>query len=463
MKLTFWPFWATLLIFIALICIWTPFFSLMDDIHFLSMAESVHSQGLISFTRQLIPGDLAYAGRFRPFVPSVAYLIYGVIPGNVFFLYLWNGVLTFLVLAFLSSALKRFWLEIQPETNDRSLGIFIFCLLLIYPWTHLFFALPSLHEKPVLFALAIALYVFTSQSIHARPFWIKLSLYCFVIFLGSIVREQFLIFFPLLLASSYAKQKKLLSAQTLLIFLFMLAVVFEIWLLGRSSEYKSKYGLGNIQNTLTHAKSFWLLLSLATAAVVKALLQQKTLKQKLLHFSPAISLVGFLCLMAPWGMGGYLNTVAAPAFALTLLCLAPSHLNARLRHLFFGFTVVVFSSQLYVDMRTKHDLGTMLGLPELKALAQTHQIFAPCSEGVSAMNTWADRVFHYHLGAKEAVNLHTVQAQNTTGLPSIWLVGPHLGCWPDDFDPKQIVKDGRAKVLWQGFSTLSFRILAIDN
>src|SRR5690606_1246037 len=112
--------------------------------------------------------------------------------------------------------------------------------------------------------------------------------------------------------------------------------------------------------------SIWIFLGLSFASLVAVFWRSKNYLDTLFAQAfPAFSLLGFVLLMAPWGMGGYLNSVAAPLFAACALTLLPGLPDFLKRHRLLtraaiALVLALFSLEIFIDSTTKMDVRRAL-------------------------------------------------------------------------------------------------------
>jgi hypothetical protein len=462
---SYWPFLAALLAVVAVFLLFPPFYGLMDDSGFVFQAPDFLRPGAWDRLSELMRTDFEVNGRFRPFLPVLMVGLYGFTQGHPLVLHLLNGVIVTAVLAFLTLSFQRLWRRLYPSENwmdDLFVPVF-FSLLLLYPWTHLGLALPSMQEKTVFFFGALTLWTFTSASVDGWEAPARIAARGLLICVGAFTREQFIFFFPALLAASFlAERKKGKFWETLLYLLLMAGLVLLIWLMGRHSNYKAKYGLANALVTIGRSRSLWVFLALAFASFVRSFFGPGSLGEKFGRTCFSLGLLGFVLIMIPWGMGGYLNTIAAPFAAGCLLTLLPRSSFVAYRPLLFWvlpvLSLATMTGQLGMDSIVKNDLGHLLASEEMKAISRTHLLYAPCLEGMDSMNTYTQKFFGYSLGAQLPSATPPALSQQ-----SYWVVSRHLGCWPDAFDPDALLQSGQAQLVWQGHARWSWRLIKIGN
>ncbi len=443
---------TTLLAFVLVLLALPPFYGFMDDLTNLQTAKDMTERGALNYLKDWLPYDYAASGRIRPFLPFMAWGIYTPALGSPLGLHLWNGFLTLGTLGLLALGFARLWRLVYGEKEDIS-AIF-FALMLLFPWTHLVVILPAMQEKMILLAAALTLLAFTSPAVISWPVWIRMPSLIFLLACGTFVREQYILFYPAFFAASWCQDKKPFRWETWLYFCAMLGLIVLVWWLGRGNPYKSRYGLEAAFVTLQNSRSLWLFLALALTSFV-CLFSKKDF---LARTFPATSLLGFLLLMIPWGLGGYLNSIAAPLFAAAVLAIFSGFLK-RKPFIVFAAGLLLFTGEIILDASVKRDLRLALESQELKVLAQTHTLYAPCDEGSGYIKRYAKEYFGYELDVKVPPALADLRAQHSG--PTYWFVGKHLSCWPGSFDPEALVKSGEAKVLWQGSHAWSHRILEI--
>lgn len=469
-KLGLWPVAASLVITLVVFALFPPFFGFMDDLNYVRIAEAISADGFLQFMTRYLPADYLGSGRLRPFLPLMAWVFYGPFDASHLPLHMVNGIFNLLLLAVLAWAYFRAWRLIFPERKPE-LAAFVavfFTLELFFPWSHLLVSLPALQEKIIFSAAAAAIFCFSSERFFANSVVWRAPLLIALIALGSFTRESFILFYPTLLALSWAQERKSgrLPAETLFYLASMIALLGLIWWLGRGNPYKGKFGIETLQHTLKNSRSIWLFAGLALASLACSLPRMRgRFIDAIPGIFPSLGLLGFVMLMIPWGVGGYLNTVAAPLFAAAAISLAPLvpafFSRGWIRHGLIAFVLAVFTAELVLDATTKRDLKLAMESEQMRSIAAAGQtLYAPCDEGAHHLRHYAPLFFGYELKAYLPPTLAEVR-QLSPGTPTYWFVGKHLSCWPGDFDPYALVRDGKAEVLWEGTHRWSHRILKI--
>lgn len=465
---TYWPVGAAVLIATVIFLVFPPFYGLMDDSNYIVQAPKFLEGPFLPQYAQWLSSDMMASGRFRPFLPFLMIFFYGPTQDSPLALHVFHAICALTLLALLSLAFGRLWARVYPERPVVAQPVVFvpvfFSLLLLYPWTHIGIALPAMQEKMVLLAGAIALWGFTSSRISLWPLWARFGFLCFLLLVGSFTREQFVLFFPLLLAAVFVRERKW-PWETLGYLTCMLALLVVIWLLGRHTGYKAKYGLATVRLTFAQSRSIWLFLGLSAASLVGVLADRSAaLRAKVPRLCFGFSLLGFVLLMAPWGLGGYLNVVAAPFSAACVLTLFPRDLatGRRRRVLLLGglplLAVAAFGVEIGMDAVVKNDLGRILQSEEMKAAGRSGSLFAPCTEGMEVMNQYTVRFFGYQLNAQLPA-----EGQPPPAGKSYWVVARRLGCWPDTFGPDEALRSGKARALWGGRAGWSWKLLELSN
>lgn len=452
-------FLIALLGVLALFTFIPPFYGLMDDSNFIALLPGLKEHGYFGFLKDWLPQDLIARGWYRPFLPLLVYIFYLPTENSFVLLHLWNAFFVTCVFYFLAFALSKAWATLA-EKNNAHFWTICFAAILIYPWSHLLVSLPAVQEKFIMLAGAISLVAFSSEKIFSLSKPIRILILVGILSIGCLVREQFILFFPVLIALSLKKDRSKFYWESA-IYLFVTIFLFGfIWYMGRNTPYKSKYGLSTVMETLSHSKSIWLYIILIVVSMYRAFSRANiTLFGRLLLASPAISLLGFVILMAPWGLGGYLNIAAIPFFVLNIVNVFEDFLDSKWNILFKGFAIASFGSLLLLDVLVKNDLGKLLVSKILQEVSISHQIYAPCPEGAGAMKSHAKRVFHYDLQVIWAPTLEEVKQKENAS--TYWLLWPHLGCWPEDFKPKNLLRENKAKILWEGRTPWSPKLYEI--
>lgn len=466
-RIGLWPLAAAILLTIAVFLAFPPFFGFMDDLTYVRTAQGIQAEGLFAYMSHWLPADYSASGRFRPFLPIMAWAFYGPFGLHYLPLHIVNGIFNLLLLALFAWAYLRVWRLVYPEQIKCvvSFAALFFLAELAFPWSHLMIALPALQEKIIFLAALAALLGFTSQRVASWPWLARVPLLAALVALGTFTRESFILFYPPLLAASWAKEnRKRFPTETAVYLLVMLALIGLVWWLGRGNAYKSKFSLETLSLTIQNSRSIWIFLGLALLSLGVSLKGSRTIFQGLARAFPAASLAGFVLLMAPWGVGGYLNTVAAPLFAACALTLAPllpaaARRNSAL-HAFAALVLLLFAAELAIDATTKQDVKKALESAAMKDIATSNILYAPCDEGADHLRAYATKFFGYKLQVEVPPLLPELRTK-LAGAPSYWFVGKHLSCWPGDFDPYALVREGKAEVVWEGAHRWSHRILKI--
>jgi hypothetical protein len=468
-----YSFFLTLFfVMVGIFVFFPPFYGLMDDLNYLTTAAKIQKIGIWNHYSEWLPQDFAMSGRLRPFLPLMIVGFYGSTLGSSLLLHLTNAIFCFLVFLLLAKTLADLYSRLFGELNltRNTLFLFIFLFTLAQPWTRLLFSLPALQEKIVLLAGALSIAIVLSDFYRRKSFFLRWFLLSVCIFLGCFTREQFVLFFPAILAAIIIGEENEKNGFRFAVFAVlpvMVGLVISIWLLGQGSSYKERFGLLSFWETVKNSKSLWLFLIIAFTSMLPIVFSSTKVSwiKKLCRLFPSFSVLGFLAMMAPWGLGGYLNVVVTPFVTLCALNLASPVLN---RPFPTGFTrsvqlmlAALFLCFLFIDVSTKWDLGRLLGSPQLKELsAQNQIIYAPCEEGADHLKAYPKLYFGYDIQVgRIPVFQEVIKRENE----SYWIVGKHLSCWPTDFDPTDLIKSGMAEVLWQGTHQLSHYLLKIKH
>jgi hypothetical protein len=291
----------------------------------------------------------------------------------------------FFVFLLLAKALTNLVLKLYENISIKSdnLFLFIFLFTLAQPWTRLLFSLPALQEKFVILAGALCISLVLSNFYCKRSIIFRWLLISIFLLIGCFSREQFILFFPAILASAIVSAKKESGGfrfAALGILPVMLGLVFLIWYLGQGSSYKEHFGLQGFLQTINKSKSIWLFLSILLSSFCVVILQSSNSSWalKLARLFPSISVLGFLAMMAPWGLGGYLNVGVTPFITLCALSLLIPFIKKQpSKKVALGLKVAlagIFLSFLYFDISTKWDLGKLLNSTVLRELAFQNNI-----------------------------------------------------------------------------------------
>lgn len=320
-------FSITPLVVVSILFYMKPYFGLMDDGSNLSYARSLHGIGdWISFIFSKFFEDTRQNGRFRFFYFVMIGLLYGPNAYHPIGLQLTSLALSIVILTTAATALVRasrlLYTEkplIQPVTMALAaiLGAWIF------PFTIYWFNAPSVHEKlVVLGASCFLLYLIHFAKLGFR-FWLPLSL--LVLLTCSNTKEQIVIYYPAFVALQWGIDRKIFeknyrrTISIILIGVFVIGIIYWIGI-NATGTYKQKYALSEIVTTLRNSKSIPLFIgAFLFSSFLANRNRRRTQNLELMAFEVLLSFsfIVFCLLMAPWGVGHYLNSACVfPAMLL---------------------------------------------------------------------------------------------------------------------------------------------------
>jgi hypothetical protein len=152
-----------------------PYFGVMDDWHLLGWGEQLRAEGLAAGTWRFLVFDAGGWGTVRAFYPAMVYALYGLTGGEPGYVFLANAALVVMSLAAIGVALEAAARGVAPAgpvaRPSRVLTLALYGLLVLaLPKTHDLFLFPSIQEKLVLAAVALAL-VWAARVRPEMPAW----------------------------------------------------------------------------------------------------------------------------------------------------------------------------------------------------------------------------------------------------------------------------------------------------
>lgn len=370
-----------------------PYWGLMDD-HFnvVTMMPDIAREGLFSYAVKYGVQDLQW-GMFRPTYPVMVYILY--LPALLtapWVLYLGNSIFCFALLVFAAKVYARI-----IRVNVYSILAFYGAFFYLYD----LFQHPSLQEK-FIHLFGISLLYFCSEKKLGVWTWIGIL---FSAFLGVITKASFVIYLSMAVWVLFWREENWSwhrrFVKTLpLIAILVAAVSFFAYISSRGLYTTGLFSLKKIGPNLWSIDGAMFALPLL-AAVLYGLVSRKLFTDPL-RFTPAIGVAAFLTIFLPWGIQGYLHSLAGPFFCALLAFCAEEFFPRRSAWLIplAIFALGIGSYRAVTIFGRLGDIRKIVALaPELEKRG-IHDIEVPCSEGRGAMDH-----FFTHL-AKVSIQVH---------------------------------------------------------
>ena len=358
-----------------------PFFGLMDDATNLNwIVPDIKNNGLISFIIKYQKQDFVW-GMFRPLYPPMVYFLYsiGTNFGPIIF-FLLNAVIVFFILFLNAKVLGKF-----SKINHW----YIFILTFAYPYTYDLFQHPSLQEKLVHLFGALLLYLSFENTFSLRR---KAIWFTTVLTLGISSKASFIFYIGLSFVAFAANlrqkfnQKNIVNALYCCI-LLVFASAFLIHVT-RSGGYTSHYNLQKIPGNLfsKHGLFFSLLIILGLISVVR----WRKILSNTEELIPWCGVSGFFILYLPWGLYGYLLSLAAPFIATLVLQILQKTMQSKNAWLFPILTLSLLMAlwRPYVIFMRLHDIRDIITHADELKEKGVEKIFMSCPEGSESMNAY---------------------------------------------------------------------------
>lgn len=370
-------------IILGAICLYRPFFGLMDDAaHLLLVLPKIREAGIFSFSWQYATEDIAW-GMFRPTYPAMIYSLYrigeawGPVP-----MFLVNALFVFGIL-YLNAAVLARVLKINPWFILLTNFAFFYALDL--------FQFPSLQEKLVLL-FGAALLAISYSSLLSLPKKL-LGIFLFTI-LGVLTKASFCIYLAvggvaLLASAKQLPRKRFLAVLTAVVLVDILGVCFLAFIAKQGAYTTHGYSLAHIVPNLLSIDGLMFLLP--TFLFGLFFFRKKSFLEEPEIFIPVVGVLAFLAIFLPWGIKAYVQSVVSPLFSALLVLLAERLFPERRwiwmpALIVLAFTVVLYRSD---TMFTRlHDIGNIVAMGPALVKEGVHEIYMPCPEGAHSMENY---------------------------------------------------------------------------
>lgn len=420
MDIRSWPSISRILSLALIVCIGIvlfhllylqPFFGYMDDAELIQQSIQTRTLGFWPEFWPLMRADYRW-GMIRPLYPFMVATLYGNAGDQPSVLFLLNFV--FALFAIIASAYA--WTRafapklLSAPSQEQSRIVFLVTILfsMAWPWTHDLFLHPSLQEKLVMTAGAANLLWFSKAHEKLKHPWYFLAT-TLILLLGFGSKVQFAYFMPtlLVLMLDHWSQNKLQWYKIAYVIALFLIWLGATKLIAAQGIYTAHFNYDNSWIDLWSGKPLLLLtIGLIWLAYVFSKFARFPLIVRLLAGAPAWSLLFYIGIMLPRGIGGYLLSPLGAILgfmlgfwmlqgrdfikygAVALLSLAAMSLSFYRSSVFFGKLA---------------DVRTLLYSQELVDIAQKGGHITMCLEGASNLSYYARRYRGIDLSASSAL------------------------------------------------------------
>ena len=377
----------TALVILVSILYWQPFYGPMDDhAHVTNVVPKIMQGGFLPFFEEFVRNDFGW-GMFRPTYAVMIGLLYApaVLLDAPWLLFFLNAVFSFSILFF------------SAKVFGRILKVSYWKILVIegaFFYGHDLFQHPSLQEKLVhLFGLLLLAEV--DRRDRARfalvGLWSFLGFSAkasFVIYIGM---AGWLLLFHDLSVPGISTLARRLWKKLPLFIAFGLGVLFLAWVARHGVYTSGRYSWQKILPNLLSLDGVMFVVPVI-AAVALALFRARKPENaiELGELTAAVGTAAFLLLFLPWGIKGYLHTMAAPIFCALLAWLLDRILSTKLQQLmcivFCISAVLVTTYRSTVNFSRLHDLGQVV--KAAKDWPNVTEIWVACAEGSDALRNF---------------------------------------------------------------------------
>lgn len=456
------PALPLLFAFLILGCIlfFKPFWGLMDDENNRVLGSKMLSGNFFEIWNTNFWNDLYGNGRLRAWYWPMIASLYGISGTNSLITYFLNALFVFAILFLLAKAMARVLEELFPSTYRWNFYFFLL-FSIAYPWTNHLFISPSLQEKLVL--LGGALVIFSLPRLDK----FKSNLLWFLAWIALLAiacnaKEQIVLFFPILVGFQYQVSKGKLLRPLLLLFLLCISLGIIYWV-GTWGGYKGRYGIEGLKHTIEHSRSLWIFLGASIVSLLASIayyLKIRELPRFFLASTFGISLIGFLTILAPWGLGHYLNTSALPfcflCFVFVTRTWLPSQFLTPVNY-FVGFILsfASFAITFVPAFSAYGDLRVLLESEQLRAVS-SEALFMPAEEGRESFVRFAKWKSDLDLKINQGSEFTQEQALEKGG---VWIVSPLRANNPIDFE--KLLVEGKVERIFKGRLASGFHLYRI--
>ncbi|OFZ82142.1 MAG: hypothetical protein A2583_07450 [Bdellovibrionales bacterium RIFOXYD1_FULL_53_11] len=388
------------MVVVAFMLMKNPFFGLMDDAALLRVVADIETQGIVRTGLGFIAEDYQNWGMFRPFYFISSAALYFAAGSSPLFLFTLNFIFVVCVLGLAGAAMSS---ALQQRTPGIHVVMAVLCASLAFPWTHDFFAHPSLQEKLVLLAGAAGLYWFSRP--HFRMSRAGYFVFSFVIlFLGFSTKAQFVVFVPAFLILAATQDRSGAVADTVFVFVVSALLASGLWMIAAHGTYRSSFGVGNIRANLFNIKTLMVAgFAFAYAFSWKKLLSSKNYKGFARACIPSVIMLGHLVLFMQWKLAGYHLSLLGPVFGFMAVDLV-ERMTGPLDHASAGkgrglaVLLLVSAACIVSSVRSEFFFGRFSDIRKTVHSKSVHamaaggtEFFMSCPEGARSMTYFIER------------------------------------------------------------------------
>lgn len=415
-----WPPLSRILLLALTVCIGVvlfymlslqPFFGYMDDAELIQQSIHTHSAGFWSEFWPLMRADYRW-GMIRPLYPFMVAFLYGNAGDQPSVLFLLNFLLAmFAIIASAYAWTHAFAPKIlvaPSQEQNRVLFLLAILFSMAWPWTHDLFLHPSLQEKLVLIAGAANLLWFSEAHENIKTPWYFLFTAIILLF-GFGSKIQFAYFMPALLALMFYhwSQRKLQWHK-----IAYVVALFLIWLgatklIAAQGIYTAQFNYDNSWVNLWFGKPLILLtIGLIWIIYVFRNFSNSPLAVRLLAGAPAWSLLLYIAVVIPRGIGGYLLSPLGAILGIMLGFWLIQRQDATKYGVVALLSLMAIGISIYrssVFFGKLADVRILVYSQELAGIAQKGGHVTMCIEGASNLVYYAKRYRGIDLSASSAL------------------------------------------------------------
>jgi hypothetical protein len=370
-----------------------PYYGVMDDAALLSLVEDVGRRGFFDVYGDKVWADIWGWGMVRPLYWALAYVHYSAGSDSATVLHVVNWAATSGALLAIGYGLARAF-RVPAGRRPLFLGLYG-AAAFVFPWTLDLYAFPSLQEKWVFLAAALALVWFADPR-AGLPAWLWYATSAAVLGLGAATKAQFLIFAPavVLVVADQRRRRETSTARVVSVAAACVAIAVGLSLIGAHGSYTSQFGPAHIDEQL-HSHYLWLLGVLTAAWTVYAVARARRGGGSLLtDLIPTATFCAFVVVFAQWT--GFIFPLLAPA-AAGAFALAVSRFADR-RLIAVVLTGATVWAVAWVGVRLNELYGSLASIGEFVHSAQARQlaargepVYISCQEGSGAIAAYLRR------------------------------------------------------------------------
>lgn len=407
-----------------------PYYALMDDANLLMYVERARDAGVLKVVFAEIAGDMTGWGMFRPVYWIYAWCVYSLGQLSPLLLYSITIIVVWASIGLFGLAMHQVWYlplirsgggPADEWPSPPAYWMFFLLATVAFPWFFHLLVYSSLQEKLVLLAGAANL-LYLHRATNLKPVvWLPGMLA--LMLLGFATKGQFAVFLLPMLLVLYDKSRSLRSFQLLAVFSAGVVGVIALKILGSHSGYTGAHSMANVLHNLQTSKSVWLFLLLFAASFALAWRTHGGILQQPRAYLPVAFLFSFLLLFLPWRLGGYLNSLMAPVFALVCLqgVLSLKLLRDRWHFLLPAIAPVLLLLFGLFLFRPWNDLSQLNRFLRSDALTKVgnNTVWMACEEGAHSVGVFTKLQRGLHLDVRYPLKTGT---------------DPVEGKWQDGFD-----------------------------